>query len=245
MFRRMSLSEVLSLNADERRAYLRCGYLFPIGGGEETPEEVAAREAAEKAAADEAAAAGDGDEDDDDVLEISRRDFKALKDAAKAARDAEKAREAAEKKAADKAKRDAGEFEELLKEKDEQIASLEAERDDVAHKFDSHVREGRVKDQARLFGFKDAADAMANLTTEDTEDEQSVIRALRRVARQKPYLVDPRKATGAPLGDGPSNGSGGTLTMEQVKAMSQEEIMERMEEVQAAMAASGGSSNQQ
>lgn len=237
MFRRMSLNEVLSLNVDERRAYLRCGYMFPISGGEETPEEVAAREAAEKAAAE--AAAGDADEeDDDDVLEISRRDFTALKDAAKEARKEKEEREKAEKKAADKAKRDAGEFEDLLKEKDEQIAAREAERDDVAHKFDTHVREGRVKDQARLFGFKDAADAMANLTTEDTEDDASVQRALRRVARSKPYLVDPRKATGAPMG-GVNSSTGGVLTMDQIKAMSQEEIIERMDEVEAAMAASG------
>jgi hypothetical protein len=240
MYRRMSLNEIQALDADERRKYLRCGFLFPISGGEGEGE----GEGGEGSGEGESDGAGGGEEeeDDDDVLEISRRDYKALKDSAKAARDADKAREAAEKKAADKAKREAGEFEELLKEKDEQIASLEAERDDVAHKFDTHVRENRVKDQARQFGFKDAADAMANLTTEDTEDEQAVIRALRRVARQKPYLVDPRKATGAPMGAGNGGGTSGTLTMEQVKQMSQEEIIERMDEVEAAMAASAGNS---
>jgi hypothetical protein len=237
----MSLSEIQTLNADDRIKYLRCGYLFPIFGGD-------GEGGNEEEGEGEGEGAGPGseseeNEDDDDVLEISRRDYKALKDAAASARKAEKDREAAEKKAADKAKRDAGEFEDLLKEKDEQIASLEAERDDVAHKFDSHVREGRVKDQARLFGFKDAADAMANLSTEDTEDEQAVIRALRRVARQKPYLVDPRKATGASMGN-VNSGSGGTLTMEQVKQMSVDEIIERKDEVEAAMAASGGNGQQ-
>lgn len=239
----MSIAELLTLNADERRKYLLSGYLFPISGGDGEDDDPTIVDKDPKDPADpKDPKDGPDDEDDDDVLEISRADYNGLKAAAKAARKAEKDREDAEKKAADKAKKDAGEYEELLKEKEERIAELEAERDDVAHKFDTHVREGRVKEQARQFGFKDPADAMANLTTEDTEDEQAVIRALRRVARQKPYLVDPRKASGASIG-GVSNGTGGTLTMDQIRQMSQEEVIERMDEVQAAMAASG--SNQQ
>jgi hypothetical protein len=209
------------LSEDELRLLALYG-LLPIMGAEDPPEDDP----------DDPADDPEG-ESDDDTVEMSRADYKALKASADASRKAEAAREAAEKKAKDQKKKDEGEYESLLAEKDEQISSLEAERDGVMHEFDTHKRHGVVREQARKFGFKDPEDAIANLTDEDMEDENSVIRGLRRVSGKKPYLVDTKRATGAPIGTG-VNGSG--LSMEVIKNMSRDEMDSRREEVQEYLA---------
>jgi hypothetical protein len=67
------------------------------------------------------------------------------------------------------------------------------------------------------------------------DDEHLAEAALKKVAKQKEFLVNPKKATGGP---GPSNGRGG-LSMEDIKAMPQDEINRRWEEVRKVLEASG------
>lgn len=178
----------------------------------------------------------DDDDDDDrngrDEVPLRRSEYERLKRIAREHERSQKQRQKEEQKLKEKQRREQGQYEELLKEKDDAIASVEAERDEARYQLDAFKRRVRVTEAAKRLGYKDPEDAFRFLSDEDSEDENSTERALKRLARSKPYLVVERRSTGAPV-----NGDGVTLTMDQIKNMSQEEINSRWDEVQKAMAA--------
>lgn len=180
---------------------------------------------------------GDDDADDEDVLEISRRDYNRMRQIAKEHDALEARRRKDEKDRKEKEQREQGRFEEMLKEKDDERATTEAERDEARLELYNHKRTLRVEKAAKLLGFKDPDDAIRFITEEDSEDDAATERALRKLAKRKPYLVDQRRSTGVPVGGG--NGSV-TLTLDQVKNMTQDEINANWEAVQQAMAAGEG-----
>lgn len=183
----------------------------------------------------------DGGGDNDADLEQLRRD---IADAERARIRAEQAARKAKQEARQERQRKAqesGDLEALRREHDAEIADLneqlESAREAAAvHEFtlDQERRVNRVQRLASQLNFRDPSDAIALLDDDDTGDDKSAERALRRLAQKKPYLVD-RKKGGLPMG-----GAGGPrLTMQDVKRMSSDEINDRWTEVQEVMARSG------
>lgn len=175
----------------------------------------------------------EGDEGDDpNTVRVNRDEYNRLKreqsEAAKARRKAE--RDA--KKAREREQREAGNYDELIAEKDEEVSAAGARAEAAEYQLEQFQRRIRISNAANRLGFKDAEDAIRFLDEDDTEDDVSTERALKRLSREKPYLVDTRRSTGAPV-----NGERGvTLTHEDISKMSQDEINNRWEEVQQALA---------
>jgi hypothetical protein len=181
---------------------------------------------------------GDDDVSDDDVLEVSRGDYERLRQVAREHDAAQK--KAAKDEAARKRKQqqEEGRFEEMMREEAESRAAIEAERDQARTELATERRQRAVESVAKRLGFKDAEDANAFLSPDDAEDEISIERALKRIAKKKPYLVDTRRPTGVPVG---GDGSGGPiLTLDMVKNMSEDEINANWAEVQKVMSAGQG-----
>lgn len=168
---------------------------------------------------------------DNDRLEMSRSEYERLKRIAREHDREKKKRERDERKRQEQRRKEQGEYDVLLKEKDEQIATVESERDEARFQLDSYKRRIRVQNVATRLGFKDADDAHRFLSDEDTEDDVSTERALKSLSKKKPYLVSERRSTGAPV-----NGEGAILTKADMERMTPEEINTRWEEVQKSLA---------
>ena len=81
-------------------------------------------------------------------------------------------------------------------------------------------RSQRVTTVAQRLNFHDAADADAFLTEEEAKDERSIESALKRLAKEKPYLVAEARRTGAAVNNGQSaNSPEGSLHEEIVGIM--------------------------
>lgn len=148
---------------------------------------------------------------------------------AKAAEDAIAARDRADAEAQ-------GKWEELAK--NERTAREKAEADAA------RIREERMVERlASSLKFHNPADVMHRLTPEQRADEAQAKAALEQIAKTDKYLVRPDAAPTPELGQvlEPSATLKETaktpLTMEAIKAMSQDEMNERLEEVQAFLAA--------
>jgi hypothetical protein len=236
------------------------GYMPPMGGAETPPPAEPTDDAGDDGAEyddsvddDTGDDAGDDDEadeeaaasgrkrgpkqpvelgDDDEV--VSKSEFERLK---RIARESETARKKAEREAARRAeqeKRESGNWEELLRERDERLMEIEAERETARMELDITLRNQRIGSAATRLNFRDPEDAQHFLSEDETMDDAATERALKRLAREKPYLVNERRPSGGPI-----NGEGPALTMEEIKRMSPEEVNARWQEVQAAMSASG------
>jgi hypothetical protein len=180
----------------------------------------------------------DDDDDDDDGTHarVPKSELDRLKRIAaekdRDERDAEKAR----KKAEERARRERGEWDEMLSEKDEKIAEVEAERDEAHYQLQSFKRQIRVTQAAQRLGFRDPTDAEKYISEDEAENDTDAERALKRVLREKPYLRQDRPASGLPGGGGADVDG---LTVEEIRKMSPEEINARWAEVQRVMEASG------
>lgn len=173
-----------------------------------------------------------GDDDDDDHVKMPKGEAERLR---RVAADAAKAQRKAEKEARDrteKERREAGQYEDIITEKDEEVQAAQERAEAAQYELDEFRRQSRIMSAATRQRFKDPDDAVKFLNEDDTADDVSTERALKRLAREKPYLVDRSTSTGAPI-----TGGVGTLTMEDVKKMSSEQINARWDEVQKAMQA--------
>lgn len=132
----------------------------------------------------------------------------------------------------------AKERESELKDAVERADSAEARAVTAEQNLDNFQREVRVTRIAGRFGFHDPRDALAQLSDEDTGDDKTCERALRKLAQDKPYLVDPRRARGRAMGSGASGGQV-LLTRDQMSSMTPDEINEKWELVQASAIALG------
>lgn len=189
--------------------------------------------------ADAGSGGGGGDDDDDDdgadpnSVVVNRDEYNRLRresaEAAKRARTAE--REA--KKQRERERREAGQHDEIIAEKEEEAAAAAARAEAAEYQLEQFQRRTRINAMASSLGFRDPEDAAHFLDEDETDDDRSTERALKRLAREKPYLVDSKRSSGAPI----SGERGTTLTHEDIKKMSQDEINARWEEVQAALAA--------
>lgn len=234
--------ETLAVSSDELRWLRSQGFLPAIAGGDGEGEGDGDGDGGAGGAGDgdgdgdgdNSGGDGDGDNDHpDDVLEVRRGDYERLRQIGREHEKAEKKRQEEERKAQrDKAIAD-GRFEEAMKEQAEATATAQRERDEATTALTNERRARRVSDVAKRLGFKDPADAGLFIRPEDGDDDAATERALKKVARSKPYLVESRRPNGLPMGGGSSGGS--LLTMEQVQNMSEEEINANWAEVQKVM----------
>lgn len=79
--------------------------------------------------------------------------------------------------------------------------AAERERDDLKASLERQEREQIAVSAAARLRFRDPADAQRFLSAEDLADEASADRALKKLAKDKPYLIEPaRERTGAAVG---------------------------------------------
>lgn len=177
----------------------------------------------------------DSSDNDDDSVNIPKSELQRLRRIAKESEENKKKAEKVKRDAELKKKQEEGRFDELLQEEKEATKKAEKERDEARQELVSFKREVTVTRVASRLGFRDPSDAMHYIAGEDADDEKVAERSLLKLLRDKPYLKSDKVATGAHL-----NGSSpGTLTVADVKRMSQEEINARWDEVQQVLQASG------
>lgn len=237
-----------------------------IAGGEEDPTDPAAGggdpDPADPdpapAPGDDPAAGGDTDPDPDpnddpdpdpDEVELDRirneRDD-ARKKLANAEAAAQKAKQEA-RKAREEAAKKHGNWEQVAKEREAELAdaneraqSSEQRAITAEENLDKFQREVRITRLAAKLCFKDPGDAILQLQgkPEATGDDKSCERALRELAKQKPYFIDERRARGRAMNGG--GGGGPTLTADQLKTMTPEQINDAWEKGLVQQALSGG-----
>jgi len=145
-------------------------------------------------------------------------------------------------------KRLASERETQLKDANDELGKLTEERDAAVGNLEAFQKQVRVIRIAQKLGFKDPEDAQAQLEAQERKlraageepdlmgDDATTERTLRKLGEEKKYLVDQKRRTGSPMN---GNRESGTLTMEQVKAMSTDEVISRKKEVDAFLANQG------
>lgn len=181
---------------------------------------------------DEFAGDDDGDDDDNAYVRLPKKEADALRHEVAKARDEKRKAEAAAKKERERVAAEEGRFSEVIEEREREAQEAAARAEAAEFELDQFQRQIRVSNIANKLGFKDPSDAFRFLSDDDTGDDDTAERALKRLADSKDYLIERRRPSG-----GPVNGGSKGLTMDQIKNMSQEEINANWEAVQAAMAA--------
>lgn len=160
-------------------------------------------------------------DDRDEAFARLRREKEA---AERKARDAEDRLAAKQREEAEQA----GEWEKLAKQ-------YETERDEARKDLADLKTRIKVEGIAKRLKFRREDEAIALLPNNlDRDDDGAVSKALEDLAAERPHLVD----NGAPPPSGAPAGGGnqGGLTLEQVKAMTPDEINRRWDEVQPVLA---------
>ncbi len=181
--------------------------------------------------------ADDDDDDDDDDTRSSRGDDdfpwdehnRLKREAAETAKRA-RAAERDAKKQRQKSQKDQGNYDELLSEKDEEVSAAAERAEAAEYALEQFKKNNAISKIAGKLGFRDPSDAIQFLGESDVDDDVAIERALKRLGREKPYLVDTKRSSGAPV-----NGERTTLTVEDIKKMNQDEINSRWDEVQKAL----------
>lgn len=179
----------------------------------------------------------DDDEDDDeesDVVKMPRSEALRLRRQAKEAEEVKRKAAEEKKKAERKKASEEGRFNDLIADVEKERDEAKKETKEWQDKFENLQHEVLITRLATKVGFKDPSDAFRFVNREDIDGDESIAeRALRRVLTEKPYLKQDRPATGGPK---PGDGNGkGTLTMDDIKGMTEEQINARWEEVQAVL----------
>lgn len=125
---------------------------------------------------------------------------------AKKAKDAERA---AKQAAEEKAKQD-GDWQKVAEEKEREAAEAADRAKQAEDSLATFERTNRVNSLASRLKFRDPTDAAKFLSVEEQDDERKAEAALKRLAREKPYLVDEQRRSGAAI-----DGGNGAQTPEQ------------------------------
>lgn len=176
------------------------------------------------------------DPDDDSEVKISAKELERIKNENARLNREQRKREKDEKDAKTKKAQEEGKHEELASEAQAEKDEAEKERDEARKETDDLKREIRTRDAATLLNFRDPADAMRFLTAEDTETDESVNKALKKLGEAKPYLLNDRPRSGRAGGNGGGANEGG-LTIEEIKKMSTREVADRKTDVDKALRA--------
>lgn len=178
---------------------------------------------------------GNGDDDDDTDVSISAKELENMRQENARLKREDRKRQKDAKAAKEKQQREEGRHEEIAKEREEERDAEKAKAEAAETELDQTRRDIRTRDAASKLNFREPEDAIRFLTSDDTETEESVTKALEKLAKKKVYLLNDRPRTGR-AGNGQGTGSGG-LTMEEIRGMSTAEVAERMPEVKKALAA--------
>jgi hypothetical protein len=151
--------------------------------------------------------------------------------------------EADRKKAEEERQAEEGKYKELAEAKDRELAQERAERARVQ-------REQRITRLASKAKFLDPADVIGRVSAEDGEDDTLTEAALARIAESSPHLVSKPDAPKPEIGEvltpsavtagkdapQPPAGKAPLRTMVDVDALSEAEMVARMDEVDAVLA---------
>lgn len=152
----------------------------------------------------------DGTTDTDDSspgeLETLRNENQRLK---REQADAQKARRQAEKAAKDAANQKAkeqGDWQKLAEEAEKQAAEATARAEEAEARIAQAERQQRVSTAAQALSFRDPSDAHLFLTADEMDDPKLLDAALKRLKKQKPYLIAEPRRTGADHDGGSNSG---------------------------------------
>jgi hypothetical protein len=178
----------------------------------------------------------DDDDDKDEYVRLPKAEAERLRKENLDAKKAERKRKREERDKAEKDKADKGKFEEIAndakKERDEAIQAKE----EAENKLKTYERKSRVEAIAKRLMFIDPDDAHRYLEPDEMDDEDRAERALKRVLREKKHLKSSKPPSGGPLNGG---GGDGLFTLEQIRAMSEEEHIANKDKVDKSLAALG------
>lgn len=185
---------------------------------------------------------GDNNDDDDDKdkdkVTVHKNELSELK----RLRKEDEERKKKEAKDAARRKKDEGKYEELIKDKDEEVATAQQERDDWKGKYENLLAKQSVTAVARRVGMDDPEDAMLYLDeeTKKSGDEKLIEADLKKLRKRKPKLFgDPPRTGGGHNGNGGGPNGKRLLTFDEIKAMSTEQIQKNQKLVDESMAALG------
>lgn len=119
-------------------------------------------------------------------------------DTNKKAKDAEKAAKAA----AEKQKQQDGDWQSLAEEREKEAAEARTEADEAKAALVAYQRQKVVMEAASALDFRDPQDAHRFLNVEDQADPKLVEAALKRLKKDKPYLISEPRRTGVDHGSG-------------------------------------------
>lgn len=189
----------LELLRDRAKAVKWALSYVPIrGGAPDDDEDLEEEEESRRGGTDDEE---DEEEEDDgaaEELRTLRGELNRLRRELATARKAEKDRKRKEA-------HEAGDHDEIVRAAEEERDEAVRERDEVRQELVTSQREATVTKVAARLKFRDAADALQNLPADlpDDADAAAIERALKKVAKDKDYLIDGQGTrTGAPAGGG-------------------------------------------
>lgn len=178
------------------------------------------------------------DSEGEGFVRLPRSEIQRLRREAREAKREVQKRETEERARREKDMADQEKWKDLAESRDERIAELEGEIEALRMEGTKNERKANIVKVAKRLNFEYPEDAHRFLDVEDMEDEQTIESALKTVLRERPKLKSKRRGSGAPIpGESEDDGKGGSLTMDDIRRMSPEEINKRWPEVQAVMRA--------
>jgi hypothetical protein len=148
-----------------------------------------------------------------DVLTIPKSEWDNLQRERRESADALKKLQDAEAERQRKADEEAGNYREIAEREKARADAAEAEKTKLAEERQADARDRRVERIARRLNFRDPTDVTHRLSADVLDDDSKVEKALKDVAKEKPYLVtDGEVPRTRDLGNG--DGDGGTRNSE-------------------------------
>ena len=172
----------------------------------------------------------DADDDDTSVTSLSERAGEPTTGERLSAAREDRKRQNQEKADKEKKQREEGKHEELAREREEERDEAKTLLAAKEYELDQKERGIRTRDAASALNFREPEDAIRFLSDDETDTDEHVTKALKKLAEKKVYLLNDRPRSGR-AGNGSGAGDNGGLTREEIMAMSPAEVAKRMPEV--------------
>lgn len=170
-----------------------------------------------------------GDEDDSEV-KISARELENIRQENARLKREDRKRQNKEKADKEQKQREEGKHEEIAREREEERDEAKTLLAAKEYELDQKERGIRTRDAASALNFREPEDAIRFLSDDETDTDEHVTKALKKLAEKKAYLLNDRPRSGRAGNGSGTNGDGG-LTREEIMAMSPAEVAKRMPEV--------------
>ncbi len=173
----------------------------------------------------------DADTDDDDAeVKISAKELENIRQENARLKREDRKRQNQEKADKEKKQREEGKHEELAREREEERDEARTLLAAKEYELDQKERGIRTRDAASALNFREPEDAIRFLSDDETDTDEHVTKALKKLAEKKVYLLNDRPRSGRAGNGSGADGNGG-LTREEIMAMSPDEVAKRMPEV--------------